>query len=99
MASEVKSDLIIGFLLANLPYPPNFRSLGHPHGLQKLVKREREETDNYYTCGTASLPQVKTDEEDQRAKNEGENEREREREREERERDLACDCATKTAYP
>ena len=38
-ASEVKSDLIIGFL--NLPYPPNFRSLGHPHGLQKLVERER----------------------------------------------------------
>ena len=61
-ASEVKSDLIIGFLLANMPYPPNFRSLGHPHGLQKLVEREREEreTDNYYTCGTASLPQVKT---------------------------------------
>ena len=29
--------------------------------LQKLVERERErETDNYYTCGTASLPQVKT---------------------------------------
>ena len=40
-ASEVKSDLLIGFLLANLPYPPNFRSLGHPHGLQKLVERER----------------------------------------------------------
>ena len=59
-ASEVKSDLIIGFLLANLPYPPNFRSLGQPHGLQKLVEREREETDNYYTCGTASLPQVKS---------------------------------------
>ena len=37
MASEVKSDLIIGFLLVNLPHQVNFMSLGHPHGLFKLV--------------------------------------------------------------
>ena len=36
-ALEVKSDLIIGFLLAYLPYSPNFRSLGHPHSLFLLL--------------------------------------------------------------
>ena len=44
-ASEVKSDLIIGFFLANFPYPQNFRSLGHPHGLQKLVDENENENE------------------------------------------------------
>ena len=28
-------DLIIGFLMANMPYLPNFRSLAPPHGLEE----------------------------------------------------------------
>ena len=28
-------DLIIGFLMANMPYLPNFRSLAPPHGLKE----------------------------------------------------------------
>ena len=28
-------NLIIGFLVVNYPYRQNFRSLGHPHGLEE----------------------------------------------------------------
>ena len=31
--------------MANFPYPQNFRSLGHPHGLQKLVDENENENE------------------------------------------------------
>ena len=62
-----RSDLITGFLVANMTYTPSFRSLFGCPGLlmNTFLEEEKEDNededgaDNYYICGAAELPQVK----------------------------------------
>ena len=63
MASEARSDLINGYVLANFTHLPNIRSPGHPKWLQKLVlnfdRSGRRWNGQLLDLRSAKAPQVK----------------------------------------
>ena len=52
MASEARSDLTNGFVLANFTYLPNISSSGHPKGLllgfREKIKKKKGEEENLW---------------------------------------------------